>query len=227
MKNIHQYKSLIILTVLSSLLFGACSSKSETATPTISAEQVQTQAVATFSMGLTQTAIALPTNTPSPTNTTTPTTTNTPAEPLPTITSVLPTSSCYSLAFLSDVTIPDNTDMIPGEEFTKTWEVWNNGSCVWDSGFKLKFTSGDSLGGSTLILTKDIDPGSTTELSVFMTAPSESGSYQGNWRMSNSDGAYFGDEMYVVINVTGSALTVTSSPSPATSTPTATVTPAP
>ncbi len=213
------------LLILSSLLVSACSSKTASSTPTLSIEQVQTQAVATFGAGLTQTAIALPTNTPTQTSTSTPTETNTPFPTQATSTSVLPTNSCFSLAFLSDVTIPDNTEMAPGEQFTKTWRVRNNGSCVWDAGFKLTFSGGNSLGGASLVLTKAVSPNTTTDLSIFMTAPGTAGNYQSNWRMSNSAGAYFGDEMYAVIKVAGGTITATKSSSSATLTPTASNTP--
>ena len=128
---------IIGFSLIISFGLGACSFKTESSTPTLSAEQVQTQAVATFAFGLTQTALALPTSTQTPTNTSTPTETSTPVPPQATSTSVLPTDSCYSLTFLSDVTIPDNTEMTPGDQFTKTWRVKNSGSCVWDAGFKL------------------------------------------------------------------------------------------
>ena len=224
MKAKNHILTMISFFLLSSFVVSACASKTDTSTPTLSVEQVQTQAVATFSSGLTQTMAALPTMTSTLTPTSTPTVTNTPTKTLPTSTSVLPTSSCYSLAFISDVTIPDNTNMVPGEKFTKTWRVRNNGSCAWDAGFKLKSTGGNSLGGTALILTKDVNPGATTELSIFMTAPNKPGTYQSNWRMSNADGAYFGDDMYVIINVAGSTSTATSSPSPEPSTATATAT---
>jgi hypothetical protein len=110
--------------------------------------------------------------------------------------------------------------LTPGQEFTKTWRVRNNGSCVWDAGFKLTFTGGNFLGGAALILTKAVNPGSTIDLSIFMIAPSTTGKYQSNWRMSNSDGVFFGDEMYAVIKVGGSRLTPTNYPTSATSTPT-------
>ena len=214
MKAIKHLLIIISFFLLGSFGVGASSSKTANSTPTLSVEQVQTQAVAIFSYGLTQTALALPSDTPTPTNTSTPTDTNTPIPPQATSTIVLPTDSCFSLAFLSDITIPDNTEMTPGQEFTKTWRVRNNGSCIWDAGFKLTFTGGNSLGGAAFILTKAVNPGSTIDLSIFMIAPSTSGNYQSNWRMSNSDGVFFGDEMYAAIKVGGSTSTPTSSATP-------------
>lgn len=225
MRTKKHIQVLFFITLLSSLILGACSAKSADATPTLSLEEIQTQAVFTFASGLTQTAASLPTSTLTPTSSSTPTETSTPLPPTATSTSVLPTDSCYSLAFLSDITIPDNTEMSPGEKFTKTWRVRNNGSCEWEAGFKLVFTGGNALGGTSLILTEAVNPGAATNLSIFMTAPSGSGSYQSNWRMSAAGGALFGDEMYVIIKVAGGTVSATTSTASGTATPTASTTP--
>ena len=206
---------LLGLSLLINLLVCACGSKDIDATPTFSVELAQTLAVATFSSAQTQTALAMPTNTSTPTTT---------PSPIPTITLsitrtsgappasgvvIQPTSSCNSMAFVSDVTIPDNTNMKPGQKFTKTWRVRNNGTCAWEAGFKLNFIGGDAMGGTTLTLDKAISPGSETELSVPMTAPNTSGTHRSNWRMATAAGANFGDEVYVIIVVSGTAATTT------------------
>jgi uncharacterized protein affecting Mg2+/Co2+ transport len=134
------------------------------------------------------------------------------------------------MAFVADVTIPDNTSMKPGQTFTKTWRVRNNGTCAWESGFKFNFIGGEAMGGGVLTLNKAVSPGTETELSVAMTAPNTSGSHRGNWRMANAAGTNFGDEVYVVIIVSGSASTTSTATSPgvvaqATATPTSTGTP--
>ena len=230
-KNFFAVAGLLVLAgslvILSGLFINSCTSKNNRSTPTLSVEEIQTQAVGIFSSGLTQTAAALPTMTSTFTPTLTATATNTPPLPSATSTRALPISPCYSLAFLSDSTIPDNTSMQPGQVFTKTWLVSNNGTCAWDAGFILKFTSGNSLGSAPLVLTKSVSPGATTELSIQMTAPSSPGSYQGNWRLSNAEGSLFGDELYVIILVAGSSSTKTSTASPGSSTPTPSATAAP
>jgi hypothetical protein len=221
------------LSLLISLLLSACGSVDADATPTFSVELAQTLAVATFSSGQTQTAVAMPTNTstptvtPSPTYTITLAVTNTAGTPFAPSAGVVPTSSCYSMAFVADVTIPDNTSMKPGQTFTKTWRVRNNGTCAWDSGFKFNLIGGEAMGGGTLTLNKAVSPGTETELSVAMTAPNTSGSHRGNWRMANATGTNFGDEVYVIIVVSGSASTATSTgvAAQATATFTATETP--
>jgi len=236
LKKTKLLHTLLKLSLLISLLVSACGSKEVDATPTFSVELAQTLAIVTFSSALTQTAMAMPTNTstptltPSPTSTVTLAVTKTPGAPVGPGAGIVPTSSCYSMAFVSDVTIPDNTNMKPGQKFTKTWRVRNNGTCAWESGFKFNFIGGDAMGGITLTLDKAVNPGAETELSVAMTAPNTSGSIRGNWRMANATGTNFGDEVYVLIVVSGSASitstsTATGVPVPATATPTATETP--
>jgi hypothetical protein len=205
------------------LLISSCGSRNADATPTMSAEMVQTQAVATFAAAQTQTAVAMPSETPTPTQTATaPPTLPAAGSPTPASPAILPTASCYGMAFVADVTIPDNTAMTPGQKFTKTWRVKNNGSCAWPVGSKLSFTGGEAMGGSAVTLDKAVDVGKDTELSVAMTAPDKGGTYRGNWRMMNPNGGNFGDEIYVVI-VVGGTTTITPT-AKATSAPTVTPT---
>lgn len=235
MKNRFKLQMLVALAILSSLVLSACGPSTPEPTPTLSPEMIQTLAVATFQAGLTQTAIANPsptptaTETPVPTNTPAPT--NTPGTPLTPGAGLGPTASCYGMGFVSDVSIPDNTSMTPGQTFTKTWKVGNTGSCAWEAGFKFNFVGGDAMGASALTLSQAVQPGGTIELSVPMTAPTnKTGSIQGNWRMSTASGTSFGDEVYVIIDVGGSTATpaaTSSAPSPSptpSSTPTATST---
>jgi len=233
MKKIQIIQNLLILSLVISWLASSCNLKVADATPTQSPELMQTLAVMTFSAGLTQTEMARPTDTPtstvtpSPTSTATLAVTKTSGAPLGSGGRIQPTASCYSMAFVADVTIPDNTSMKPGQTFTKTWRVRNNGTCAWDAGFKFAFTGGNSLGGTTLTLKKAVRPGTETELSVDMTAPDTSGSYQSNWRMVNASNANFGDEVFVLIVVSGNAVstsTITSTGVSATATVTSTAT---
>ena len=223
----------IAISLTVGLLLAACGSSAEEATPTFTVEQIQTEAVATFAAGLTETALAMPTNTPTETMTPTPTATNAPVSTntvAATAIATIPVDSCDGLAFVSDVTVPDNTTMTPGQQFTKTWRVRNSGTCPWEAGFNFNFTSGEAMGGSSVSLATDVQPGNEVDISVPMTAPSTAGTYRGNWRMTNASGTFFGDEVYVLIIVGGSAATSTPSASSTptltpTSTPTETATP--
>lgn len=209
----------IYLLLASVLLLAACGGSDAEATPTVGPEQIQTQAVETFSAVLTQTALAAPTQTPLPTLTASPTfapfTTST-AGTLPVVSqpTVAGTASCYQLRFVSDVTIPDNTQMAPGQTFTKTWRVRNTGSCAWEAGFKFAFTGGDAMNGATHTLPSSVPANTEINISIAMVAPTnKTGAIRGNWRMSTAAGQFFGDEVYVIIVVGGATLTPTTQPS--------------
>lgn len=220
-----------ITIAMAAILLAACGGGNvPEATPTLSVEQIQTEAVGTFASDLTLTALAAPTDTPSPTPTDTPMPTSTGGTPFGGITTpgapaggAATTSSCYGLTFVSDVTIDDNTQMDPGETFTKTWRVQNSGSCAWEAGFRFQLTGGNAMGATALSLPAAVASGATYDLSVPMTAPATTGTVRGNWRMSTATGQFFGDEVYVII-VVGSggapAATNTSAPAEATATPT-------
>jgi hypothetical protein len=216
-----------IFLALGALLLASCgagNSPEATATSALSVEQIQTFAVATFSSALTATAMVAPTNppaaTPTPLATIPSLATSTGGIPLTGTTpgagvGVAATSSCYGLTFVSDVSIPDNTQFDPGKSFTKTWKVQNSGSCAWDAGFKFQNTGGESMGATAFTLPSAVPAGQTFDISVPMTAPDKTGTLRSNWRMSTSAGAYFGDEVYVAIvvgNASAPAATNTSAP---------------
>lgn len=220
-----------IFLALTTLLLASCGAGNvPDATPTLGVDQIQTYAVSTFSAALTGTALAAPSNTPVATQTQAPT-----IQPLSTATGGVPpvggalgtvgvpvsgaTASCYALTFVSDVTIPDNTQMEPNKPFTKTWKVQNSGTCAWDAGFKFQNTGGSAMGGATFTLPASVAAGATYDISVPMTAPSASGTARGNWRMSTASGQFFGDEVFVVISVAGGGAANTAEPA-VTATPT-------
>ena len=128
-----------------------------------------------------------PSNTPQPTNTQPPPPTNT---PIPSSTPI----PCDSITWGKDVTIPDNTELTPGESFTKTWRLKNSGSCTWTSGYSLVFDSGTAMGApaSQQLTTGTIAPGQEVDISVDLTAPDDPGTYQGFFKLRNPSGTIFG-----------------------------------
>ncbi len=219
----------IQILMIGALLLSACGGIPEelAATLTAAPDQIRTQAVGTFAADLTATAFAAPTNTPAPTitplSTFTPLALNTSSVQTGS-TAPAATASCYGLAFVSDVSIPDNTPVDPGKTFTKTWKVKNSGTCAWDAGFKFAFVTGDAMGGTTYTLPSSVAAGAVTDISVSMTAPSKSGTIRGDWRMSTAGGQFFGDQVYVQVVVGGGAA-ATNTGSAATAQPTVTNTP--
>ncbi len=129
------------------------------------------------------------TETPAVTDTLPPPLTDTPA-PTATDTPI----PCDRITWGKDVTVPDGTEMVPGEVFTKTWRLRNSGSCTWTSGYALVFQSGNSMGApaSVQITTGTVAPGQDVDVSVVLEAPADPGTYQGYFKLRNTDGTVFG-----------------------------------
>jgi len=157
-----------------------------------------------------------------------------PGTPLATSTSeslaALSSSTCDSSAYVSDVSIPDGTELYPDQEFTKTWTLKNTGTCTWTASYELTFYSGNKMSGSAIAIDESVAPGSEVQVSVSMTAPSTTGTYTGYWRLANGSGSAFGESIYVEIVVTEDASTltptITTTPTSTTASSTSTSTPA-
>ena len=210
----QRMKLVMMLAVLTALVLSACGGSEAEATPTLAMEQIQTLAVMTFQAQLTQTALANPTSTPAPTNTVqvvtfaAPTTSSVGIPTNTVASSGGAASACYGLAYVSDVTIPDNTAVTPGQSFTKTWKVLNSGSCAWEPGFTFNVVSGEAIGGVALKLNQKVEPGRQYEFSIPMVVPTnKTGELKGTWRLSDANGNFFGDGVYVLVKVSGTAAT--------------------
>lgn len=189
--------SIILIGVLITLLF-SCGTNSEDPADPADVNIVRTEAVATFASFLTETLVAVPST--SPTLTVEPT--FTPEEGTATLASTPTANPCYNLFYIEDVTIPDNTQMKPGEVFTKTWLVQNTGGCAWKPGFTFQHVGGDAMRGNTVTMTDAIQTGSKREISVQLVVPSgQNGLIQSAWRMADESGNFFGDTLSVNIFV--------------------------
>jgi len=226
-------KIYIFILIITAMILSACGGADANQTPTLSVDQIQTLAIFTFQAALTKTAQALPPATWTPTKKPSPIATFAPptdATTFATNTSSGGIAGCQDSAFVKDITIPDKTQMSPGQSFTKTWLMQNNGTCAWESGFLFNIIGGEAMGGVAVTLNQQVDPGRQIEISVPMVAPTDiTGEVRGDWRLSDANGNYFGDSPYVII-VVGDATATVASPSTAesvTPSPTATETPTP
>lgn len=92
-----------------------------------------------------------------------------------------------------DISIEDDTEMAPGESFTKIWRVVNVGTCSWTADYDVVFFSGELMDTSpSLPLGGSVSPNESVDISVNMVAPQAPGTYQGNWKLRNEDGTLFG-----------------------------------
>jgi hypothetical protein len=188
--------------------------------PTVSADIVLTSIAQTVAAALKteDQVVATMTPRPSPTLSPTPTLSQSPSpEPEMTLDSSkqngnpLDAETCDNATFISDVTIPDGTQMAPGTVFTKTWRIQNSGTCTWTSEYMVAFSRGaimeaaphKSLAVDTLL------PGGTVDISIEMIAPDATGQRIGYWRMQNAKGDFFGDTFFVDVYVTKAPATPT------------------
>ena len=99
-----------------------------------------------------------------------------------------PTPSCRDEAlFVEDVNYPDNTRVIAGDEFTKTWKFKNTGNCKWTD-YTIAFVSGDKMDAPDSVAMPETEAGSEAEVSVDLTAPSDDGVYTGNFELRDANG---------------------------------------
>ena len=123
----------------------------------------------------------------------------------------MPPPSCFDdMAYVADVTYDDKNMtappvVTPGQLFVKTWRVKNTGTCTWVPGYQLAYAYGNTpaaqMNGQPVPITASVLPNQTVDLSVTLTAPSSSGTYQGFWQMKNASKQTFGQTIYVGVTV--------------------------
>ena len=92
-----------------------------------------------------------------------------------------------------DITIPDDTQLKPGESFSKTWRLVNSGTCVWDNSYAVVWFSGEDIGvAREQFFITQVNPGQAIDVTVDMIAPETAGAYQSNWKLRNQAGSLFG-----------------------------------
>jgi uncharacterized protein YkwD len=201
-------KKTISIFILASIILSACGGQAQaTETPTV----------------VPATTAPPPTNTSIPTQeNVVPVTGETPS-PSPTPTVFVPDNpaDCVNKAsFVTDVTIPDNSNVAAGSAFTKTWRIQNTGTCIWWSGYTLQHYSENAMSAPASVPLPITNPGETADISIDLIAPSVAGTYRGNFVIKNPADLIMqvdnDSRLWVIINVTGSA---TSAPTETPGTP--------
>jgi hypothetical protein len=207
---------MLFLLIASALVLSSCDTEvTQTPSDEVMFDGIYTAAamtsVAQSNQPIQSTATPLPTSTPKT------------ISPTVTLIGILPTAtlfqtilnttsgvaSCDNSAYLSDVTIPDNTIITSGESFTKTWSLQNIGTCAWTTSYSIAYYSGNLMSGSATALSDAVSSGGSLNVSVGLVAPSTAGTYTGYWRLQNANGVSFGEAVYVQIVVSGSTATPT------------------
>jgi hypothetical protein len=105
--------------------------------------------------------------------------------------------------YMQDVTVPDKTVMQPGQAFTKTWRVRNSGSTTWNGGYRLAFSKDDQMQGpnDAVLPSTPVLPGQTTNVSVRLVAPNQTGIRRSTWQLKNRNNQLFPQEIYAEIDI--------------------------
>jgi len=99
-----------------------------------------------------------------------------------------PETCTDSASFVSDVTIPDNTNLDPGKAFTKTWRIRNTGTCTWDETYSLVFALNERMNAPDSVPLNRTRPGREVDLSVELTTPTETGEYRADFQILDPQG---------------------------------------
>jgi hypothetical protein len=152
--------------------------------PTASAPLIEP----TFIIQPTQEAVVVR-STPLPTIAITPTLTPTPGE------------CVNSLRYISDLTVPDNSSVTYGATIDKQWLVENNGTCNWDSSYRLRYVGGATLGAPEEMALYPARAGTQATIQIIFTAPFTDGIYESAWQAYDPNGVAFGSVIYIRIDV--------------------------
>ena len=105
----------------------------------------------------------------------------------PTLPATAPATCTDGAILVRDVTIPDDTRVDMGKQFTKTWEFQNTGTCSW-KGYTVKFSNGDPMDAPPSTPIADTLPNDTVQVSVELTAPTADGKYTDYFTLLNASG---------------------------------------
>ena len=135
--------------------------------------------------------------------------------PIPMVTvTPKPTTETYTdetaIYFVSE-TIPDGSQIAPGQAFTKSWKIGNSGPGTWTTDFDLFLVSSnpenEHLGApDSTPLSQEVKPDEEIEISIDLIAPAQDGQYTVVWRLRNERGEWIlGSDLWVIIRVGTSA----------------------
>ncbi|CDZ98811.1 Uncharacterized conserved protein [Phaffia rhodozyma] len=103
--------------------------------------------------------------------------------------------------FVEDMTVLDGTELPGGAMFQKVWKLKNTGSTPFPSHTVLSHVGGSRpFSVNNQVNVGRVEPGETFEVSLEMKAPEDVGRYLGFYRLQD-DATYFGDRVWVDIQV--------------------------
>ena len=189
LRSVRLFPSRNLFAVISILLLASACSPFPTTTPFIPPTEQAPLIEPTFIIQPTRQVIVQP-------------------SPLPTIeiaSTLAPTLSpeecTNNLKFVTDATVPDNSVYNQGELIDKQWLVENNGTCNWDSNYRLRHTNGNALGAPEEIALYPARAGTQATIRIIFNAPFSADFFVSEWQAIAPDGTSFGDPIYIKVNV--------------------------
>ena len=206
-------KRIITCMILTVLFLSACGNQAtvETSVPTLAETALipitgatQTEEPSTAEILATSTATSESTSTPEPRPTNIPDCTN-------------------SASFVTDVTIPDNSEMAGDTPFIKTWRVSNTGTCIWAFDYTVTSYAGESMSAPESVQLPLTYPGETADISIPLKAPNSVGTHTGYFVVKNPAGLIMqinsDSRLWVVIDVKSTVAATATAASETTGTP--------
>jgi hypothetical protein len=178
-KGISSVYLRLIILLAALLLLPACSNEGD-ATPTQGVYRPPTQAVTATPLPVTtqESEAERPTSEPSCTN---------------------------ALWFFQDITIPDGTEVQPGERLDKRWLVQNAGTCNWDEGYEIRLEAGPNMGVPATQALFPARSGLQVTIRMNFIAPDEPGTYRSAWQAYDPEDVPFGDPFFIEVIVVDSS----------------------
>ncbi|KAK4323865.1 hypothetical protein Pmani_005502 [Petrolisthes manimaculis] len=105
------------------------------------------------------------------------------------------------MTFVKDITIGEGESVPPCTRFIKTWRLENTGEEGWPVGCSLVYTGGEKMGAPLQVSVSPLAAGQVADVSVEMVSPAETGLYSSKWRMTTPQGNFFGDNIWVIVQV--------------------------
>jgi hypothetical protein len=106
-----------------------------------------------------------------------------------------------ALWFFQDLTIPDGTEVQPGERLDKRWLVQNAGTCNWDEGYEIRLEAGSNMGVPATQALFPARSGLQVTIRMNFIAPDEPDTYRSAWQAYDPDGVPFGDPFFIEVVV--------------------------
>ena len=106
-----------------------------------------------------------------------------------------------ALWFFQDLSIPDGTQVSPGERLDKRWLVQNAGTCNWDERYEIRLEAGPNMGVPATQALFPARSGLEVTIRMNFIAPEEPGTYRSAWQAYDPEGVPFGDPFFIEVVV--------------------------